>query len=270
MTTDAFIIGLRSFIAIRGAVSIIKCDQGTNFIGADNKLKLSLSKLDAESITAFLTKKQCQFVFNAPYASHAGGVWERQIRSIKNILITTASLVHGRLDDSSLRCLFYEAMLIINSRPLSPSNDPFEEPLTPNHLVTMKPVQPVPPPSTFVKEDLYARKRWRRIQYLAEQFWCRWRREYLLNLSARQKWMIPRRNFQVGDVVVIVDDSVLRMNWPLCIVSEANPGNDGLLRRVKVRVGTKELNNQGIPKKNCSVLERPVQKIVVILPLNGE
>ena len=34
LTSDAFINTLRSFIAIRGAVRQIKCDQGTNFVGA--------------------------------------------------------------------------------------------------------------------------------------------------------------------------------------------------------------------------------------------
>ena len=34
LTTDAFINGLRCFIAIRGAVRQIKSDQGTNFVGS--------------------------------------------------------------------------------------------------------------------------------------------------------------------------------------------------------------------------------------------
>lgn len=38
MTTDAFINGLRCFIAIRGAVPQIQCDQGSNFIGAKTNL----------------------------------------------------------------------------------------------------------------------------------------------------------------------------------------------------------------------------------------
>ncbi|XP_043088736.1 LOW QUALITY PROTEIN: uncharacterized protein LOC122334940 [Puntigrus tetrazona] len=76
MSTDAFINGLRCFIALRGAVRQIKCDQGTNFVGAKNELKNALKEIDADRLTVFLAEKQCDFVLNAPHASHTGGVWE--------------------------------------------------------------------------------------------------------------------------------------------------------------------------------------------------
>ena len=34
LSTDAFINGLRCFIAVRGPVRVIRCDQGSNFVGA--------------------------------------------------------------------------------------------------------------------------------------------------------------------------------------------------------------------------------------------
>ncbi len=266
MTTDGFIIGLRNFIAIRGTVTQIRSDQGSNFIGASNELKAAMKELDVNRITNFLTQKQCEFVFNAPHSSHAGGVWERQIRSIRNILDSTLSLSYGRLDDASLRCLLYEAMMIVNSRPLTAiDNDPNSETITPNHLVTMKPSMPLPPPGKFVREDIYARKRWRRIQYLMEQFWSRWRKEYLLNLSERQRWAKPRRNAQVGDIVMLTDIEAPRMEWPLAIIIEAAPDNDGLVRLVKARLGNSSLDKHGKPMKEASVLERPIQKVVTIL-----
>lgn len=127
-------------------------------------------------------KKQCEFVFNAPSASHTGGVWERQIRTVRNILNAILLLCPGRLDDSSLRTVFYEAMSIVNCRPLTVSeidNPDSLDPLTPNHILTGKTSSPLPPPGEFKKEDMYIRKRWRRVRFLMEQFWSRWRREYL-------------------------------------------------------------------------------------------
>ncbi len=38
LTTDAFINALQCFIAIQGAVREIRSDQGTNFVGAKNKV----------------------------------------------------------------------------------------------------------------------------------------------------------------------------------------------------------------------------------------
>ena len=64
----------------------------------------------------------------------------------------------------------------------------------------------------FQPQDLlaYGKKRWRRIQYLADQFWSRWRTDYLQTLQKRRKWFHPSRNLQIGDVVLLKDASVKR------------------------------------------------------------
>ena len=266
MTTDPLIMGLRCFIAIRGTVSSIRCDQGSNFVGASNEFKVAMKELDKARITVFLTKKQCEFIFNAPHSSHAGGVWEWQIRTIRSVLNATTSLSHGRLDDSSLRCLFYEAMFIVNSCPLAFAySDQGSESITPNHLVTMKPTQPLPLPGSFLQEDVYACKRWRRVQYLMQQFWSRWKKEYLLHLSAWQKWTVPHRNVKVRDIVLLVDDNAPRMEWSLAIITEVKTNDDGPVRRVKAHKGNPELDKYGKVLKQISVLERPIQKVVVLV-----
>ena len=132
----------------------------------------------------FLEAHECDFVLKVPSSRHTGGVWERQIRTIRDILTAILRQTNPRLDNSSLRTFLYETMAIVNSRPLAIENinDPCgPEALTPNHLLTMKSGIVMPPPGNFQKEDVYARKRWRRVQYLANQFWSRWKREYLAN-----------------------------------------------------------------------------------------
>lgn len=236
LSTDTFINALRCFISIRGAVCQIQCDQGTNFVGAKNEFKAALHELDTQRLSTYKSQKQCDFVLNAPHSSHAGGVWECQIRMVRSVLTTTLSLAHGRLNDASLRTLFYEAMAIVNSRPLTVDNlnNPDSlEPLTPNHLLHMKSSTTLPPPGAFPKEDLYGTKRWRRVQFLTEQFWCRWRREYLHNIMARQRWHSPKRNLKLGDVVLDIDELSPRGEWKLARVLETVSGKDGLVTRVK-------------------------------------
>ncbi|XP_027004017.2 uncharacterized protein LOC113643787 [Tachysurus fulvidraco] len=153
MSTDALINALRCFVSLRGAVSQLRCDQGSNFVGAKNELKEALKQCDTKALETFLADKQCEFIFNAPSASHAGGIWERQIRSIRSVLNVTIARCQGRLDEASLRTLFYEAIAIINSRPLHVDviNDPMSlEPLTPNHIILMKSKTALPPPGKFV------------------------------------------------------------------------------------------------------------------------
>lgn len=218
LSTDSFINGLRCFIAIRGVVRQIKSDQGTNFIGAKNAFNEALKEMDTDRRTAFLADKQCDFIMNAPHSSHVGGVWERQIRTVRNILSSTLSLSSSRLDDASLRTFLYEAMATVNSRPLPVDNlnDPKSLlPLTPNHLLTMKPITALPPPGKFIREDMYARKRWRHFQYLAEQFWSRWRKEYLSNIAIRQRWHQIRRNLKIGDKVLERCDDLPTNEWKL-------------------------------------------------------
>lgn len=100
-----------------------------------------------------------------PHASHAGGLWECQIRTVRSVLNAILALHPGRLDDPSLRAFLYEAMAIVNNRPLAVDcltdlQNP--RPITPNHLLTLKSTTVLPPPGKFVREDVYARKRRRR------------------------------------------------------------------------------------------------------------
>ncbi|XP_043227504.1 uncharacterized protein LOC122384292 [Amphibalanus amphitrite] len=73
------------------------------------------------------------------------------------------------------------------------------------------------------------RQRWRRVQYLSNQFWLRWRREFLPTLQERRKWNRTELNLEPGDVVIIVDADAPRCSWPLGRVVSTYPSSDGLL-----------------------------------------
>ena len=108
-----------------------------------------------------------------------------------------------RLDDEALRTLMSQVEAIINSCPLSADslNDPnMPNPLTQNHLLTIIKIKVVlPPPGSFQSADFSCRKRWRRLQLLANEFSTRWRKEFSISLQQRQKWLEPHRNLCVGD-----------------------------------------------------------------------
>lgn len=112
--------------------------------------------------------------------------------------------------------------------------------LTPNHLLLLK-TKPSLPPGVFSKEDQYARRRWKQVQYLSDIFWKRWCKEYLTQLQERQRWSTTGRNLHVGDVVMIVDETWPRSSWPLGRVVETFPDRKGLVRQVKVKTKTSEL-----------------------------
>lgn len=268
MSTDAFLNALRCFIALRGKVRTFYCDCGTNFTGGSNELKENLKLLDTQKISADLLDSQCEFKFNPPNASHMGGIWERQIRTVRNILSGLIANSAGRLDSSSLRTFFYESAAIVNSRPLTTDNLERSDgplPLTPNHLLTMKSgVIIPPPPGNFVREDLYLRKRWRKVQYLTDTFWQRWKSEYIQNLRSRQKWRKEIPNLNAGDIV-LVESEVPRSEWQMARVEDTFPSQDGLVRKVKLLIGSRKLDRSGKNLSERSYLIRPVHKLIPLL-----
>ena len=167
------------------------------------------------------------WIFNPPAASHMGGIWERMICSVRQIL--RAMLREQVVSDEVLSTVLAEVTKILNSRPLSRNSDsPLDEqPLTPNHLLHLRPCPSVPP-GVFDKDDLTCRRAWKQAQYLA--FWRRWTREYLPTLLERKKWTEPKRNLQIGDLVLVADETFSRGKWPLGRVVEVIVSRDGWVR----------------------------------------
>ena len=186
-----------------------------------------------------------------------GGVWERQIRSARAILSSLISTHSRSLDDESLETLLIEAESIVNSRPLTSEtlgDATSLQPLSPSNLLTMKSKVILPPPGEFSKDDLYCRKRWRRVQHIANEFWTRWRKEFLTSLQQRQKWTEMRRNFEINDVVLLKTDAN-RNKWPMAKITDVFPDDMGVVPNVKLMIGNKKDNES-------RVLERPIQKLV--------
>ncbi len=270
LSTDSFINALRRFISIRGPIRVLRSDQGTNFIGAKSELSQGLENLELSRIKQYSLKQGFDFEFrmNPPSSSHMGGVWERLIRSVRSILSVILAQHSTQLDDESLRTFMYEIAAILNSRPLcaqSINDSDAPEPLTPNHILTTKSSIILPPPGEFIKADVYLIKRWRRVQYLVNEFWYRWRNEYLKSLQIRSKWQKPKRNLSVGDIVILRDDNLTRNDWKLARVVEVYPSQDGYVRSVKLLISDSDLSKKGIRTKAVSYLVRPVHKVVLLV-----
>lgn len=272
LSSSSFINCLRRFLNRRGPVRQIRSDRGTAFVGARNELRLAMAEMNQEEVQKYLTENGTDwipFLMNTPRSSHMGGVWERQIATVRRVLEPLLKSSGSQLDDDSFQTFLTEAEAIVNARPLTTSNlcaADAPEPLTPNHLLTMKERVVLPPPGKFQREDVYALKWWRRVQYLVNEFWVRWRREYLQELQQRQKWVQPEKDIAVGDVVIVKEDDSIRSQWPLGRVAETYPSQDGSIRKVKLQMANRELNKDGSRKCPPTFLERPIHKIVLLLP----
>ena len=247
LDTDSFIQCLQRFIARRGRPSLIRCDQGRNFIGAERELREELEALNGKKIQDFMNEEGIEWKFNPPYASMAGGIWERMIRSIRRVIAGICS--EQVLTDEGLLTITAMAESIVNNRPITPNSADANDmnALSPNHFLIMKPVKDIP--GIFDQECL--RKHWRQLQYLANVLWKRWLREYLPQLQQRSKWELEKRDLCVGDLVLVMDYAMSKNNWIMGRVLGVNSGSDGKVRSVQVQLPN-------------SVVSRPIAKISLL------
>ena len=102
------------------------------------------------------------FSKNPPAASQVGGVWERQIRSCRNILSSILQNHGTSLNDESLQRIVTEVQVIVNSRPLTIEtlSDPTSPmPISLANLLTLKKKLIMPPLGSFDQPDMYSRRR---------------------------------------------------------------------------------------------------------------
>ena len=239
MDTASCINALCRFFAVRGPAKQLRSDRGTNFIAASAEYGMRPPDEKQNSILKYLHSKDCTWEFNPPHASHMGGVWERMIGVSRRIL--DSMLLQNKytyLTHEVLCTLMAEVSAIINARPLVPiSSDPFSPVLlSPAMLLTQKPGLLAPPGDVTGKDLL--KGQWRQVQALANEFWSRWRNEYLSTLHPRRKWHSTHRNLQPGDIVLLKQTQAPRNEWPLALVTSTFPSGDGKVRKVEVKTSS--------------------------------
>ena len=96
-------------------------DQGSNFTGAVPELQEFIDGLNQKQIEDFSTRHNFKWQFNPPASPHMGGVWERLVRSVKQVM---TGLIEGHiLTDPQFYTLLTEVESILNTRPLTRASD---------------------------------------------------------------------------------------------------------------------------------------------------
>ena len=255
LTSEAFLACLRRFIARRGSPSLIWSDHGSNFVGAARELKELVKFLEQQKtqrvISEFCTTQRIQWKFIPERAPHFGGLWEAAVKSMKTHLRRIVGDVKLTFEEFSTVLSQIEACL--NSRPLislSGSEDGIES-LTPGHFLIGRPLESFPDPASSY-QSLSVLRRWHLCQSLVRHFWKRWSGEYLISLQRLSKWHRSPKNLTVGDIVILREDNMTTMKWPLARITQTHAGKDGVVRVVTLKTPT-------------GVYTRPVTKLVPLL-----
>jgi len=148
-TAEAFLAALRRFTSRRGLCRTLWSDCGTNFVGADAKLRqfFSASSLDQRRIGKQLASEGIRWRFNPPSAPHFGGVREAAVKSLKHHLRRTIG--GATLTFEEMTTLLTQVEACLNSRPLQALTDDAEDlsALTPGHFLIGSALTAVPEPS---------------------------------------------------------------------------------------------------------------------------
>lgn len=230
MTTANFIAALKRFISRRGKPSDLFCDNGTNFVGANNEIKL-LIKSNSSSISDAFTSESIKLHFLPPQSPHLGGLHEAGVKSVKHHLRRVLGLAHLTFEELSTTLTLIEALL--NSRPLTPiSTNPNDFlPLTPGHFLIGRSLVALPE-EDYTSEKTTRLDRYQRIQQLRQHFWIRWQQEYVSELQVRTKWKQSQGHIEPGCLVVIKNKQLPPMKWLLGRIVKVYPGKKDNVNRV--------------------------------------
>ena len=186
---------------------------------------------------------------------HFGGLWEAAVKAMKTRLKRVIG--ETKLTFEELTTVLTQIEACLNSRPLAPlpCDGDTIEPLTPGHFLIGRPLEALPDSQESYR-SISLLKRWHLCQNLVRHFWKRWIGEYIDIIRRFTKWQHPSRNLQVGDIVLLQEDNLVPIKWPLGRIMNTYPGKDDIVRVVDVKTGR-------------GVYKRPVTKIALLLPLEN-
>lgn len=211
-------------------------DNGTQFTAANKDLneQLDILKNMYEELKTSLTEEGITWNFIPAKAPHFGGLWESGVKAVKFHL--KRMIGDLKLTFEQFYTVLTQIEAILNSRPLTPlTSDPDElEVLTPSHFLIGRTLTSVPDPD--VTEIAHNRlSLFQQLQKIQQNFWRRWKREYLAELQVRVKWNKHQTVLQEGTMVILKDENLPPLRWQLGRVTEVIPGIDGVSRVAIIR-----------------------------------
>ncbi|XP_065091131.1 uncharacterized protein LOC135712078 [Ochlerotatus camptorhynchus] len=71
-------------------------------------------------------------------------------------------------------------------------------------------------------------------QQMFQRYWQRWSQEYITGLQEASKNRLPS-TIRVGSIVILREDNLPPLQWPLARITEVHPGADGVIRVVTIK-----------------------------------
>ena len=94
------------------------CDNSNNFVGANKELRKAFQEMDHNQISQYLQIHGANcitWIRNLPTASQIDGVWERKMRTTRNLFNALLKTHERSLNNEALQALLIEVEAIVNS-----------------------------------------------------------------------------------------------------------------------------------------------------------
>ena len=222
MSTSAVINALLRMNNSFPGLKKIFSDQGSNFKGADREIREAVAAWNKQQVNAELSKVGITWEFGPASCGSAGGAWERLIGLSKRLI---KSVLQGKnIDSDDFDTVIAGAAAIMNRRPLMAVSANPEDPLvlSPAHFlypyVFANSSTNIMPPHSGEPERL--RSGWRATQAMLDEFFTRFKKEYIQTLARRSTTASAVNIPKVGDVVLLKEDSLPREEWRVCRIIE--------------------------------------------------
>lgn len=254
METSSIILALRLFIAIRGKPSFIITDNAKQFKRLDKELSILLKEIDFEAIQQDENCNDIQWHFAPEFGQHQSGATERLVGTVKNSMKKVVG--NTMLTYHEMSAVIKEIQEILNERPLTATSSNFTDPkpLTPNDLILAYKKRFLPFFKTKIRTEeptaIEIVKRWKQKEEIVKHFWNAWTKIYIAQLAQRPKWAVEKVMPKEGQLVLIKDENLPRLRWPIATVTSVNESErDKRVRSVMLRTSK-------------GYLRRPITKIV--------
>ena len=250
MDTSSFLMALIRFTSHASTPEKIYCDKGTNLVRGDKEMELVWEEVFEKGMTE--NQLGIEFVYSPPESPHFNGLIERMIGEAKRNLVKVLPPGELQISDEALLTSFKQVQKMLNNRPIEVMNsdvDPLDlEPLTPAHfLQNGKIFEDLVPPNHRLEGCNTLAGRFWTLQSLMDKFWTRLCHSLAPALRKYSKWITKRRDVQEGDLICMLEDKPeANGHYRVGLVTATTAGQDGMTRRVTVRMRDGKIYDRGL------------------------
>ena len=194
-----------------------------------------------------------EWQFSTELAPWTNGCTERLVGIFKKQLLAT--LRKHAVPLRQLETVCTEITFYVNDRPLGQIiEEDTERMITPNMLMSGSARPALTTPSLEALSGATVDQMWKVRKQMHQQYWAKWQRDYLEELSVDKKWNNGRNPaVKPGDAVILKAETLEKNQWRLARILTVHKNQDEVVTTVTVKLPNNAVYTRSI--RNIALLE---------------